>query len=194
MFSIQPRGLSLLPPKLPSLVLPGSPLKLIASALLPVPVFEITPLLSISKVELPLKLTGSAIGSSSSPLTVPSRESTPIVGPPTPVIVPVFVIVFRLPSESLSKYTTPSLAAPVPSIKPAFVRVSASPSWKITPSKPCKIPVAVFVITTSSSLLSINITTSSSSPSLLMSVPEFVIIEPSLELSSNSMLSPEVTV
>ena len=82
-FSIHPLGLSLLLPlTLPSLVFPGSPLKLIASEFpfepseMSVNVFDMVPLLLSVKVAMPVKVLGSAVVSS--PPTVPNNVSTPI--------------------------------------------------------------------------------------------------------------------
>ena len=75
-------------------------------------------------------------------------------------------------------------------MRPSLIIVTPSPSAKITPSTPRRIPVALLEITTLSSPLSTKITVSSSSSSLLINVPALSIIEPVLLPPSTAMLSP----
>jgi len=93
MFSREPRLFALLPPKLPSLVEPGSPLKKMAAESLPLePVFEIVPLLLMSIESIPVKVERTP-GPTALELDgdmLPRRLSMPIAGPPTLVIVPEF--------------------------------------------------------------------------------------------------------
>ena len=106
--SRHPRGLSSPPPSLPSPVLPGSPLMLIASespSSAPSE-FEIVPVFVSVNVPNPEYSTGAASVAAAASLelgTSPSKASNPIVGPPKLVIVPLLMTTFSLSSASLSK-------------------------------------------------------------------------------------------